>query len=227
MNIPILLVVLITMIKMASCASPPNPPSIQSSIDDTACKSQEQNQSAIQLKSSKVDVSKETLPLNISLRLNPKKWANTPDAHLMITRIVPEGASTRQFGERDVGRLLGKIKKCIRRWSNVCNKTSLLYTAILLEGVTLSNNDNIVTFTGPVVGLLQYINDSVAKQLPSGWKVEGEGSRILPFVNIARSEREGVEAFFQEDDIQFAVFDFSTFILTFDGDEAFYHNSLN
>lgn len=199
----------------------------QFSTSDTGIKSQDQDQSLTRMREIQSRVSEQPVPLEIFLSLSPAKWDNIPDAHLTIFRIVPSRGAKSRLGKRDLGRLAGKIKQSIKRWSNVCNKTSLKYTAVLDTTYdSVSGKDNgIILFTGPTAGLLQYIHDSIAKQLPRGWGLDLGEYRGLPFVDIGKSDIESIEAWFQEEDIRFVVLDFSNFELRHEGDQVSYFTS--
>lgn len=91
---------------------------------------------------------------------------------------------------------------------------------------TSINDHGIISFIGPIVGLVQHIRESISGRLPRGWTLELGGNGNGPFVDIGENDRSMINAWFQEDDIQFVVFDLSTFVYGFEGDAASYYNSL-
>ena len=48
-----------------------------------------------------------------------------------------------------------------------------------------------------------------------------------PFVNIGMGSKDAIDALFPVDDLQFAVFDLSAFILMFDGENRMYYNRVD
>ena len=169
------LALLITAAGIANAASLSSTSSIQSSNHDDVLKSQQPVQSLTQSREIQSVAPERPASLNIFLPLNPEKWVNTPHAKLTIARLVPTGKAAKELGERELGRLVGKIKKAIKRWSAVCNKTSLLYTAILdpSHDSILAQDEGIIAFTGPIVGVL---NTSMTR-LPSICQGDGHWTR--------------------------------------------------
>lgn len=228
MNV-ILIVAVFTVTKLVSSSSLQEIPPYKPSINSTGTKSQDQSHSLTRVKEIPKIASEQPVPLEIFLPLSAAKWGNVPDAHLTIFRIVPsKGVKVRMEG-KGLGRLAGKIKQSVKRWSDVCNKTSPRYTAVLdTTHDSVSAMDNgIISFIGPITGLLQYIHSSMAKQLPKGWELDLGEYKGVPVVDIGRNDIESMKALFQEGDIRFVVFDFSTFGFWQEGDKVSYLTSFN
>lgn len=224
MNI-LLIAMVLTATRMVSGTSSQDTPLTQSSIHDTTLKSQSYGQSLTRVRETPSVVSEQFVPLKIYLQLSAVKWADTSVAHLTIARIAPSEKATTRIGKRELGQLSRRIAGSIRRWSKVSNKNSLKYTAVnaTTHDDASSKDHGIVAFLGPAVGLVQYIHTSAFKRLPRGWKLELGENGGWPFVDIGENDRSSISAWFQEDDIQFVVFDFSTFVYGFEGDSVAYH----